>query len=149
MAMLQSNTIRIQAGREKSKPIQIRRSVPQGGPTSPTLFNLGIDFIYKDTCESDFANAHGFKLSDNHDALCLTGFADDQVATSSTIEGARRIVERTQELFREIGLDVNPRKSIAIRIEKGKLVPGELELSDGVCIKCIDENTVIKYLGCS
>lgn len=37
-------------------PIDIKCSVPQGGPLSPILFNLAIDFIYKELCEDQFAN---------------------------------------------------------------------------------------------
>lgn len=149
MSLLRSNSVRINLGNENSDPIKIKRSVPQGGPLSPILFNLAINFIYNEVCESQFANKHGYKLDEGLDALCLTGFADDQVATAKTTDGARRIVDLTRSLFQKIGLEVNPRKSSAIHIKAGKLRTGMLQLSDEVTIECIDHDQVIKYLGCT
>ena len=149
MALLSNNTVHIDIGKVKSGPIKISRSVPQGGPLSPILFNLAIDFIYREVCDAQFANNFGYQLSEGLDALSLTGFADDQAVTSSSITGARRIVELTQSLFEQIGLQVNSSKSVAINIQKGKLVAGTLELCEGEPIHCIGSETRIKYLGCS
>lgn len=146
-SLLTSNTVRIFAGGEQSEPLAIRRSVPQGGPLSPFLFNLAIDFIYADVCEPSFANSHGYKIVDGLDSISLTGFADDQAVTSSTTEGAIRIIEQVQANFEEIGLHINPAKSQAIKVTKGKLTAGNIELNDGASIKCIGEDETIKYLG--
>lgn len=148
MALLRFNTIRINIGQNNSEPFQVKCSVPQGSPLSPTLFSIAINYIYKDVCEAQFAEQYGFKL-DGCEPLALTGFADDQVVSAMTVEGARRIVERTTDLFREIGLEVNPRKSSGISIAKGRMNPGQLALSDGASITCIDDNTEIRYLGCT
>src|SRR5699024_10155506 len=43
MSLLTTNSIRIDTGKDSSNPINIKRSVPQGGPLSPMLFNLAID----------------------------------------------------------------------------------------------------------
>lgn len=149
MSLLCNNTVRISLGKDSSAPIRIRRSVPQGGPLSPILFNLAIDFIYREVCDPQFAEQSGYKLKEGFEALSLTGFADDQAVTSNTLEGARRIVELTQSLFQQIGLEVNPTKSSAINIKHGELVPGTLQLSDQQTIECINKDDRIKYLGCS
>src|SRR5699024_7132460 len=51
--------------------------------------------------------------------------------------------------FQEIGLEVNPRKSIAVNITKGRLTTSELVLSNRESIRCIDGEERIRYLGCS
>src|SRR5699024_10427259 len=73
MTLLSNNTIRIDLGKDRSEPIKINRSVPQGGPLSPILFNLAIDFIYREVCDPQFAEQFGFKLKEGFDALSLTG----------------------------------------------------------------------------
>ena len=147
LSLLNNNIIRLSLGRDQSEPIPIRRSVPQGGPLSPILFNLAIDFIYRDACDPQFAERYGYKLSPDHAALSLSGFADDQAVTSSTVEGAVRLTELVQSHFREIGLEINPKKSTAIVIEKGRLIPGDIRLNDGSRIRCLAEDERIAYLG--
>jgi hypothetical protein len=150
MSLLQNNQIRVCVGRNISEPILIKRSVPQGGPLSPLLFNLAIDFIYNEITQHDFANTHGFPLTPGCDALSLTGFADDQVITSNTLSGATRIAESTQDLFQRIGLVVNPKKSVAIVINKGQLSSGgSIALGNGETIRKADKKERIRYLGCS
>jgi hypothetical protein len=149
MSLLTSNTVRVQTKKHRSNPIKIMKSVPQGGPLSPLLYNIATSFVYQEVCESGFANAHGFKLDSEHDALSMAGFADDNAIFSSSVKGASRLIETARSLFEMIGLRVNPLKSAAIHIKKGQLVPGKITLSDGTSIQCIDEHTTIKHLGCN
>lgn len=86
MNLLLNNVVEICIGNETSHPIEIHCGVPQGGPLSPILFNIAIDFMYEEICDSQFANNNGYKLSDEYDALCLSGFADDQATTSESKE---------------------------------------------------------------
>ena len=148
MGLLKNNSIRVDVGTKKSNPIEIKRSVPQGGPLSPILFNMAIDHIFKEICDPVFANRHGYKLYDDLDALSLIGFADDLAVISSTPEGALRIVELVQAMLDQIGLKINPKKSMAINIQDGRMVSGQLRIRDGA-IACIDPETRIKYLGSS
>lgn len=111
MQLLTSNSVEISIGNQTSQPIRIKRGVPQGAPLSPMLFNIAIDFIYEEICDSNFAQNYGFKLDDNHDPLCLTGFADDQAVTADSEKAAVRTIELLQILFSKIGLEVNPSKS--------------------------------------
>lgn len=52
-------------------------------------------------------------------------------------------------LFQEIGLAVNPSKSIAINIENGKLMSKNLSFPNGDTIKSINNQERIRYLGCT
>src|SRR5699024_10644727 len=149
MALLKSNSVRVDLGDKRSNLIEIKRSVPQGGPLSPMLFNVAIDHVFREVCDPVFANQHGYKLHEDLDALSLIGFADDLAVLSSTPEGALRIVELIQHMLAQIGLKINPKKSEAISIKNGELVDGELKLAEGQSIKCIGRNSRIKYLGCS
>ena len=85
-------------------------------PLSPILFYIAIDFIYEEICDTQFAENNGYKLSDEYDSLCMTGFADDQAVTSHSENSAIRTIELIQILFLSIGLEVNPNKSQAIII---------------------------------
>ena len=149
MSLLTSNSIRLSVNGRSSEPIAIRRSVPQGGPMSPILYNLATDFIFRDVCEPDFANAHGYPLRPGMTAIALNGFADDKAATSTSTEGATRIVELVHNHLQKIGLGINPRKSVAIIIKDGRLVEGELMAIDGEPIRSIKKDERIRYLGCA
>ena len=148
MSLLENNSIRIHVNREASECIQIKRSVPQGGPLSPTLFNLAINYIFEELTEPNFANTYGFQLNENLDSLCLTGFADDLVVTSGQTSGAVRVAEQVTSLFETIGLRVNPKKSMAINIKKGNLKQTPISIF-GETVTCINETDKIRYLGCS
>src|SRR5699024_2364138 len=90
-----------------------------------------------------------YDLHPDHPKLTLSGFADDTAVTSGSVEGARRIIELTKELMQKVGLEINPRKSVAIRVSGGDVEAGSIQLSDGEKIECIDKDGKIKYLGCS
>ena len=136
-------------GRETSKPITVNCGVPQGSPLSPILFNIAIDFIYQEICDTSYAVENGFKLHDEYDPLCLSGFADDNAVTSHSANAAIRTVELIQMLFLKIGLKLNPSKSQVINIRNGCLVQENLRLSDGSEISSAKPDEKIKYLGCS
>lgn len=149
MALLKNNSIKIDLGIKKSQEIDIKRSVPQGGPLSPMLFNMAIDHVFKEVCDPVFAGQYGYKLYDDLDPLSLIGFADDLAVISSSPEGACRITELIQTLLHQIGLKINPIKSEAINIKDGMMVPGHLQLADGSSINCIGRNQKVRYLGCT
>lgn len=95
------------------------------------------------------ANAYGYRLRSDLTALSLSGFADDQVASSSSMSGLERIVELVGDCFNEIGLEINAKKSVAIIIEKGKLIEKDLVIDNKTTIKSLKTNDRIRYLGCS
>jgi len=148
MSLLKNNTIKVDIGKARTGPTRIARSVPQGGPLSPTLFNITINFLYDEIRDSQFVNQHGFVLTDGLDSIGLSGFADDQAVTARSEESARRLIELVRNQFDKIGLQINPAKSSIIRIVKGKLLPGDM-IVDDFKISCITDDTPIKYLGCT
>lgn len=149
MQLLFNNTVEISVGKRSSNRIEVKRGVPQGAPLSPMIFNIAIDFIYEELCDSTFADKHGYKLNDKYDPLCLTGFADDQAVSSHSESTVVRIIDLLQTLFAKIGLEMNPAKSQAIIIKNGILVHEALQLSDGNEIAGVKCDERIKYLGCS
>lgn len=148
-SLLSNNYTRIHANHNETDGIAIKCGVPQGGPLSPILFNIAIDYIYKEICDPEFANAYGYCLDSGLDAVCLSGFADDQAVTARSEEGAIRVIEAVEVLFGEIGLIVNPKKSLAINIKAGALAKKDLHLSNDERIHSINYNERIRYLGCS
>lgn len=48
MSLLSNNSVVISMGKETSNPIPINCRVPQGGPLSPILFNIAVDYFYKE-----------------------------------------------------------------------------------------------------
>ena len=96
---------------------------------------MAIDFVYRQICDPLFTECHGFKVRDGYQHISMLGFADDQAIIARSSEAARNIVELAEQLFEQIGLKVNPRKSHAIRIEGGTLVPGELRINETSAIR--------------
>lgn len=149
MSLLSNNTVKVCVGKKESEPIKICKGVPQGGPTSPMIFNIAINYIYNEVCEMLFSNAYGYKMSTEHDALCLSGFADDQAVTANSVKSAIRVIQLTQDLFSKVGLSVNQKKSQAIQISGGILITTPLVLNDGSTILSVQPNERVRYLGCS
>ena len=147
-SLLSNSVVRICVGQQRSEPIAIKRSVPQGGPLSPILFNLASDYILREACEVSFANEFGYRLRENLQALSLISFADDQAIASASTAGAVRIAELVHDRFSEIGLTVNPKKSTAICIKSGRLAQEEISLNNER-VQCLQPNQKIKYLGCT
>lgn len=149
LSLLKSST-KIHNKNDSTEPIPFHRSVPQGSPLSPLLFNLAINFIFKELCEPLFADRHGYRIASNLPPISLTGFADDLAITAKSTDDAQRITELVHQRFLEIGLEINPQKSTGIIIIKGQLKPGTITLRHSLdTINCINADDTIKYLGCS
>ncbi len=149
MNLMTQNHVTIHNGKDSSCDIAIKSGVPQGAPLSPLLFNIAINFIYDELCDSQYADQYGYKLSKDFDALSLLGFADDQAITGHNKESAVRSTDAARTLLLEIGLNINPKKSQAINICNGQLIEDTLTLSNGETITTISIEDRIRYLGCS
>nr|XP_024217524.1 uncharacterized protein LOC112210982 [Halyomorpha halys] len=104
-ALLTTNKIKITIGTHTTSQINVLRGVPQGGPLSPSLFNLAIDHLYRELCDQEFANKFGYDLKSDQESVVLTGFADDQAVTARDRGSAERIINGVQRLLAEIGLN--------------------------------------------
>lgn len=128
LAFLQGNQTCIECNRKTSSLISVCRGVPQGGPLSPVLFNLAVNFIYDDICDQENAERHGYSFDPNYKSVILTGFADDKALTTKSVEAAVDTVNLVGTLLNKIGLSINTSKSSAIVLKKGQLFNENLEL---------------------
>lgn len=108
MNLLSNKKVVISLGKESSQPIEIKCGLPQGGPLSPILFNVAIDFIY----DTQYASNNGYKLSEDYDPLCLSGFADDQAVSSHSEKSACRTIDLVTSLFAKIALNASKSQAI-------------------------------------
>ncbi|KAK9501535.1 hypothetical protein O3M35_012242 [Rhynocoris fuscipes] len=97
-SLLVNNSVAICIGPHKTGLIDIKRGVPQGGPLSPTLFNVAIDHLYKDICDPQYANKFGYRIDDTLDSIVLCGFADDQAVSARDEESAKMLGEHLHRL---------------------------------------------------
>ena len=144
--LLKDNFTSLMVNNKKSNQIKVNRGVPQGGPLSPILFNIAINFIYQEMCDEKYVRKFGYKLADHK--ICLTGFADDQALTCPDVITATRSIELCQFLFSKIGLSINSKKSCIINISKGSLRHEDIVTNCGT-IRAIAAGERIRYLGCS
>jgi uncharacterized protein YaaW (UPF0174 family) len=146
MNLLSHNETQVHVGLYKTKTIKIEKGVFQGSPISPLLYNLSTDFILQELTEPDIANEFGFRLGEDLNCVSVLGFADDTVLIANSKTSAEILTSMAINRFKEIGLEINFKKSHAICLEKGliskiKLVSGDEE------IQSISKEEKIKYLG--
>lgn len=146
--LIKGNSVQIESGPNKSKPIYIKNGVAQGAPLSPLIFNLGIDHIIREMNEMTVKTAYGLEIDGGDTPVTLLAFADDLAVVGKDVEAARSILSMIEDMTKEIGLSINPSKSQAIVIKQGKLVEETIEASDGL-IHSINGEGKIKYLGTS
>lgn len=117
--LMTQNHVTIHNGKETSSDITIKCG-------EPTLFNIAINYIYEEICDSQYANSYR-RIS----TLCpFLGFADDQAVLGKSKENAIRSTDAVRILLSELGLKANPKKSQAINIESGQLIEDTLTLSN-------------------
>lgn len=145
MAFVKNNTTIVENKMEKTNPIEIKRGVAQGAPTSPLLFSLAIDHIVREQNENSIKEAYGYEITTS-EQLSLLAFADDLAIVARNKEAASALINMVDIKLKEIGLDMNPVKSQAIFLSKGKLTKENIFSYRGI-IKTIDNHETVRYLG--
>ncbi|KAL1455693.1 hypothetical protein WDU94_009770 [Cyamophila willieti] len=74
-------------------------------------------------------------------------FADDTAIIARDTTSAVSLVETVKTAFHQVGMSINPAKSVAINVVKGKLCSSHLILADSSVITSITEEEKIRYLG--
>ena len=147
--LLKNNEININVGKNTSRNIEIKKGVGQGLPSSPTLFNLAINFILKHLSEKEVMNEFGYIIEEGYPPLTAMAFADDIAFVAKNINAACQLCEMILNDFEQIGLEINIKKSMAVSIKNGKQIHLEngLQLLDGKQIRTCKIGEKIKYLG--
>lgn len=131
--LLTNNEISINVGNKNSRNIKVKKGVGQGLPSSPTLFNLAINFILKHLSEKEVMNKFGYIIEDGYPPLTAMAFADDIAFLARNMNAARQLCEMILNDFNQIGLEINVKKSNAISIKDGQQTyhKNGLQLIDG------------------
>lgn len=146
ISLATSNSTKIEVNKQTTDYITLRRGVAQGSLLSPTIFNLCQDFALKLISDIDVTKIHGYELSPTLDKLSALAFADDTVIIARNEESAIMLVETLQLAFNQVGMAINPKKSLIVNIKEGQLSSNNLVLSDKSSIRAITVNAQIKYL---
>src|SRR6201999_3578912 len=116
---------------------------------SPWIYNNSVDDEVEEMNEISVKNTYGFNLHPSCSNETLQNFADDSQLSANSRNSAIVLNQTFMGLYDELGLEINPHKSQCISVVKGKLCTDDLVVTENVAIKCIDENTLVKYLGCT
>ena len=143
---------------------ELDTGVRQGGPESPLLYNLYMDFImriYLDRCKRN--RVHFLKLKYNIPSyvsstgrtskgefdIDWTGYADDLVLMFNDSKSLQKGINILNELFTEYGMSINVSKTKTMifnhqAIDKREYPSTIASLSD----KALENVKIFRYLGC-
>lgn len=144
--LVEGNYTQIRANGKSTKPIFFKNGLLQGGPLSPTLFNMAINRILDIINHPDLVMEHGFQLCEELENLLSICFADDTALITNSLRSAIILTELTIKLLAQIGLQVNLSKYVAISIVDGHLVKEQIPIYNSYIVS-IGPNEIIKYLG--
>ena len=148
LSLITNNSVKIDLNATtRTTEIPLHKGVAQGSPLSPLLFNMAIDFIFKELNDNENAQKFGYHLLDNVENISALGFADDIALISTNVQSAAHMIETANQCLQQIGLKLNSEKSKAIIIKNGKLQHIDILTLSGLTIKSIDKDEKIKYLG--
>ena len=149
--LVTANETQVESKNGKTSTIKMRCGVPQGAPTSPTIFNLAIDHILKEIADPDLEKEFGFKIDDEVGHINILAFADDIVVIAKNPKAADFLVNLVSQRLAEIGLKLNCAKSKSILLDGGRIVDidqsQQMNMSILHEIPRLAENEVIRYLG--
>ena len=144
---------------------KVELGVRQGGPESPLLFNLYLDYVMRAVkCECNKQKIKFTKLNFSIPRSALAsnrilglygqhnldwiGYADDLVMTFDSTHDLKKGLNIINNLFKRFGLSINATKtrSMIINFEQNESeYPNTISTLDGVNIENVK---VFKYLGC-
>lgn len=84
------------------------RSVAQGSPLSPTIFNLYQDFVLKEILVLNVSSIHDFQISPDLDNIIGMAFANSNVIVFRNVKSAVIMVDLEKNLFNSVEIFVNP-----------------------------------------
>ena len=108
-ATLTSSSTTSLVGQENSAPVSVKRSVRQGNPLSPMLFNIVLDDLINELTSTDL----GCPLNPETRCPVLT-FADDVVLLAESEKNLQELVDKCLVFFESRGMAVNPAKCYAL-----------------------------------
>ncbi|KAL1448348.1 hypothetical protein WDU94_012348, partial [Cyamophila willieti] len=147
ISLATGNSTKLEVNKQSSNLIDLRCGVAQGAPLSPTLFNLCQDFVLKLITDPSVAMEYGFEMDPTLGNVVALAFADDTAIIARDTTSAVSLVETVKTAFHQVGMSINPAKSVAINVVKGKLCSSHLILADSSVITSITEEEKIRYLG--
>ena len=101
------------------RPFRARRGVTQGGPLSPTIFNLMVDAIVREWVRV-LQEVHGMGLEDVR-RLMACFYADDGLIVARDPEDLQVAFDVLTGLFDRVGLRTNTTKTEAMVFLPGKI----------------------------
>ena len=132
----QSAMVRIDG--ENSGPGNIGRSVRQGCPLSPLLFNIYAETLIRDAfMEEDDGITVGGNL------IQSIRFADDQAVTADSNEGLKRLMDALSKSCKDYDMRINKKKTKVMRVCRGTDKSVNITV-DGIHI---EQEHELQYLG--
>ena len=132
--------IRVRIEGELSEPVQIGRSVRQGCPLSPILFNLYIEELIREALQD---TEEGIKVGGK--MVKALRFADDQAMLANKEEHLQHIMDELNRTSEEYGMKINIKKTKVMRISRE--AKGEKNMKITINGEEVEQVTEFCYLG--
>ena len=154
-------TVRVRYGGELSEPFEVSRGVKQGCVLAPVLFNIYIQCITRlmatslnvdDKIHLNYRtdrNLFDLKKLKAKTKVSKTNhlelqYADDCVLVADSVEGLQRVLAKSAELYKKLGLQINIQKT---EYMKHTAMPVEVSQPPSIDGEPLKEVLSYKYLG--
>lgn len=126
--------------------IPIRRGIFQGDSLSPLWFCLAMNPL--STLLND--TKYGFKIKAHRNAVHTVShllYMDDVKLYAGNQKQLNNLINITHNFSKDIHMEFGMEKCKALKIEKGKIINGDMVLPNGDIIQAMEEGETYKYLG--